>query len=291
MDFDGLMPAFETLVEAATSDSGTPQSSHPHHRNHTHGDYIQKPGSHLTAEELGSIILRVEVGSSKEPGGAVTFRVHHKLLCSKVAIFQQYFGKNFHQAFDPDTQLLPDVELINDDPRAFKLLVGWLYMDTIDGDFDMDSRSASKLPRMVSFGGLLKSIKLPIYIKLCLFAELYEITRLENEAINFLIKFMIDTQTRPNPSCWLEVYRRTRSTSALRVLFSRIAAWQLSQGGLDGAGAMDLESILCRNEELRRDISTLRRDRGGARPADPFLAPPCDYHNHGPVEKCPYPRG
>lgn len=236
------------------------------------------------------MILRIEVGNGKEPGGTATFRIHYKLLCDKIPMFKESFGDSFEQIAEPDNQIIPDVVLVNDDPSAFKLLAGWLYMDTIDGNFDNSASSAGKLTSKGSFRGLITSMRLPIYIKLCILAELYEITRLENEAINFLIKFMIDTKTRPNPSCWLEVYKQTNSRSALRVLFCRIAAWQLAQNGSEGAGTMDLESILCRNEELRQDIATLVESDEGGSPADPFLAPDCDYHNHGPVVKCPCPR-
>ncbi|KAB8289976.1 hypothetical protein EYC80_010303 [Monilinia laxa] len=291
MASDGLMPALAVLTEAsATDNSSTIQGFNLHLRNHSNQDYIPKVGSHLSSEELGSMILRVEVGSGNEPGGTTTFRIHYKLLCDKIPMFKESFGDSFEQIAEPDCQIIPDVVLVNDDPSAFRLLAGWLYMDTIDGDFDKSASSSGKLSPKGSFRGLIMSMRLPIYIKLCILAELYEITRLENEAINFLIKFMIDTKTRPNPSCWLEVYKQTNSRSALRVLFCRIAVWQLSQNGSDDAGTMDLESILCRNEELRRDIESLKDSNEGDGPADPFLAPDCDYHNHGPVFKCPCPR-
>ncbi|RAL62360.1 hypothetical protein DID88_004926 [Monilinia fructigena] len=193
MTSDGLMPALAVLAEAsATDNSGTIQGSNLHLRNRSNQDYVPKIGSHLSSEELGSIVLRVEVGSGKEPGGTATFRIHYKLLCDKIPMFKESFGDSFEQIAEPDCQIIPDVVLVNDDPSAFKLLAGWLYMDTIDGDFD-----------------------------------------------------------------------KSASSAALRVLFCRIAVWQLSQNGSDGAGTMDLESILCRNEELRQDIESLKKSNEG----------------------------
>lgn len=239
--------------------------------------------------DLGHVVLRIEVGNGKEHGGTVTFKIHRRLLCTKVKMFEQVFSDTPYEEI-LDDRILPDIALPEDDPKAFKLFAEWLYTDKIDDNFRKSATSMDNNSRKQSLTGLLNSIKLPIYIKLCILAEQYEITPLENEAINFLIKFMVDTKARANPSCWLEVYKRTGSTSALRVLFSRIAAWQLShKDGLDAVTAKHLRSIVGRNEELRLDIVNLM-ESNMEDPVNPFLQPACDYHNHGPVDECPCPR-
>ncbi|KAI9646438.1 hypothetical protein NHQ30_004430 [Ciborinia camelliae] len=289
MSSNGMMQFSATPAKASgTGNLNTIQEAKVHFRNASSNDYVQPPGPHLSEEELGSVVLRIEVGSGKEPGCTVTFQVHRKLLSTKVANFQKAFGDKFQEAADPAEEM-PDFILVDDDPKAFKLLVGWLYTGTIERDFEKFSNPTDTSSFKGSLKGLLKSINLPIYIKLCILAEKYEITRLENEAMNILIKFMTETKARANTSCWLEVYKNTTSRSALRLLFSRIAVWQLSQeGGFDGSGAMDLESVLCRNEDLRLDISALMKVNMGSRPADPLLASVCNCHNHGWVEECPY---
>ncbi|KAF7875245.1 hypothetical protein EAF04_002417 [Stromatinia cepivora] len=261
---------------STTSHLNTAQTANTHARKVSNSTYIPEVGSHLSSEELGPIILRLEVGSGKEPGGTVTFKIHAKLLYTKIPIFEHIVANIWQEILDPVKEL-PDAILPDDDPKAFKLLVGWIYTDKIDGELGKLARTTASSNG--SFKGLFMSMKLPILVKLCIIAEKYEITRLQDESIDFLIKFMIDTKARANPSCWLEVYKHTIPKSKLRLLISRIAVWQLSQeGGLDGAGA-DLGSILSRSEELRFDISALAEGNIGGIPADPLLAPACDYYS------------
>ncbi|KAJ8064278.1 hypothetical protein OCU04_006624 [Sclerotinia nivalis] len=264
---------------STTSHLNTTQTAnvHAHARKFSSSTYIPEVGSHLSSEELGPIILRIEVGSGKEPGGTVTFKIHAKLLYAKIPVFEHIVANTSQEILDPVKEL-PDAILPDDDPKAFKLLVGWIYTDKIDGELGkLASTTASSNG---SFKGLFMSMKLPILVKLCIIAEKYEITRLQDESIDFLIKFMIDTKARANPSCWLEVYKHTIPTSKLRLLISRVAVWQLSQeGGCDGACDTDLESIFSRSEELRFDISALAEGNMGGIPADPLLAPTCDYYS------------
>ncbi|KAF5875763.1 uncharacterized protein Bfra_011525 [Botrytis fragariae] len=265
---------------STTSNFKTSMNGNAHTRHSSSSTYMPEVGSHLSSRELGPIILQIEVGSGKEPGGTVTFKAHAKLLYAKIPVLEYMVANTFEEFLDPVKEV-PDVILANDDPKAFKLLVDWVYTDKIDGGLSkIASIENTTTPSKGSFKGLFMSMKLPILVKLCILAEKYHVSRLQDESIDFLIKFMIDTKARANPSCWLEVYKHTIPKSKLRLLISRIAVWQMSQvGGLDGVSDMDLESIFSRNEELRFDISTLTEDNMGVSLADPLLAPACDYYS------------
>lgn len=181
------------------------------------------------------------------------------------------------EIIDPD-KVLPDAILPDDDPKAFKLLGGWIYTRRIDGDLGK-LKGTNESPKG-SFKGLFMAMKLPIFVKLCILAEKYKMRRLQDESINFLINFMNATQTRPNPSCWLEVYKHTLPKSKLRLLISRLAAWQLSQHDeLDGVLGMDSVSILSRNDDLRADILALQDGNPRSQFTDPLLAPRYNYHS------------
>ncbi|KAF7909215.1 uncharacterized protein EAE98_012294 [Botrytis deweyae] len=265
---------------STTSNFKTTMNNSAHTRHSSSSTYMPEVGSHLSFKELGPIILQIEVGSGKEPGGTVTFKVHAKLIYAKIPALEYMVANTFEEFLDPVKEI-PDVILANDDPKAFKLLVDWVYTDKIDGGLNkIASIENTTMPSKGSFKGLFMSMKLPILVKLCILAEKYHIPRLQDESIGFLIKFMVDTKARANPSCWLEVYKHTISKSKLRLLISRIAVWQMSQvGGLDGVSDIDLDSILSRSEELRFDISTLTEDNMGGSLADPLLAPACDYYS------------
>lgn len=230
--------------------------------------------------ELGPIILRIEVGSGKEPGGTVTFKAHAKLLYAKIPVLEYIVANTSEEFLDPVKEL-PDAILADDDPKAFKLLIDWVYTDKIDVDLGKFAGiEKTSAPSKGSIKGLFMSMKLPILVKLCILAEKYHVARLQDESMDFLIKFMVDTKARANPSCWLEVYKHTIPKSKLRLLISRIAVWQISQdGGVAAAGDADLESIFSRSEELRFDVSTLTQHNVGGSLSDPLLAPACDYYN------------
>ncbi|ESZ89669.1 hypothetical protein SBOR_9947 [Sclerotinia borealis F-4128] len=286
---DTLIPS-ATSADSKESNLNIQQTVNSQALGNSMEEYLRHIGSHLSSEELGSIILRIEVGSSKQPGGTVTFQVHRTLLCTKIPMFQRVFNEDFKEAVDQATKIA-DAVLADDDPRAFKLLVGWMYSNRIEGDLEKGTDTVDTISSKGSLKGLLKSIKLPIFIKLCILAENYEMPHLQDESIDFLVQYMIDTRTSPNPSCWLEVYKNTSRTSKLRVLFARIAVWQLSQeGGPNGAEAMDM-LVLSRSRDLRRDISILMEGNLGGTLADPLLAPACDYHSHGTVDECPCSKG
>ncbi|TGO63350.1 hypothetical protein BOTNAR_0101g00240 [Botryotinia narcissicola] len=267
-------------VTSTTSNFKATMSGSTHTRHSSSGTYMPEVGAHLSSKELGPIILQIEVGSGKEPGGTITFKVHAKLLYAKIPVLEYMVANTFEDFLDPVKEI-PDVVLANDDPKAFKLLVDWVYTNKIDGGLSkITSIEKTTTPSKVSFKGLFMSMKLPILVKLCILAEKYRISRLQDESIDFLIKFMVDTKAKANPSCWLEVYKHTSPKSKLRLLISRIAVWQMSQvGGLDGVSDMDLESIISRSEELRSDISALTEDNMEGSLADPLLAPAGDYYS------------
>ncbi|CCD52535.1 hypothetical protein ACHAO1_005959 [Botrytis cinerea] len=272
---------FEWCTETSpASNFNTSNKGNAHARHSSNSTYMPDVGSHLSFKDLGPIILRIEVGSGREPGGTVTFKVHAKLLYNKIPVLEYMVANTSEEFLDPVKEV-PDAILAHDDPKAFKLLVDWVYTDKIDGGLSkIASIEDTTTPSKGSFKGLFMSMKLPILVKLCILAEKYHISGLQDESINFLIKFMVDTKARANPSCWLEVYKHTIPKSKLRLLISRIAVWQMSQeGGLDGISDENLESIFSRSEELRFDISTLTEDNMGGSRADPLLAPACDYYS------------
>ncbi|APA08313.1 hypothetical protein sscle_03g030830 [Sclerotinia sclerotiorum 1980 UF-70] len=256
----------------------TTQITNIHTRNFSSGTYIPEVGPHLSSEDLGPLILRIEVGSGKEPGGTITFQIHAKLLYTKIPVFENIIADTSQEILDPVKEL-PDAILSDEDPQAFKLLVGWIYTDKIDSELGKPASNLTPTSSTSSLQGLCMSMKLPILFKLCIMAEKYKITRLQDESINFLIKFMIDTKAKANPSCWLEVYKHTIPQSKLRLLISRVAVWQLFQeGGCDGVGNLELESIFSRSEELRFDVLALADGSMGGVPEDPLLVPGCEYY-------------
>jgi hypothetical protein len=68
-------------------------------------------------------IVKISVGDSKNPE---VFQVHKKFFCGNTPYFDKMFNGNFRECID-QSATFPE-----DEPRIWKLLIGWLYKGTIE---------------------------------------------------------------------------------------------------------------------------------------------------------------
>jgi BTB/POZ domain len=108
---------------------------------------------------MGAEIVTITVETISDHGTIVEpFKVHKKILCQKIPYFDKMFNEGWTET-GTQSATLPD-----DDPKAFKLLVGWVYGGKIEVPADAEG-------------------PIDIYIGLFAMANKFALSRLADEAI------------------------------------------------------------------------------------------------------------
>ncbi|CZR66761.1 uncharacterized protein PAC_16662 [Phialocephala subalpina] len=174
----------------------------------------------------------------------------------KAPIFEDIFKAWFQDG--------PMLQATFPEDESFKFLIGWIYKGTIEIPQDKVT-SAS--------GGFARSQQL---VMLFILAEKLNISRLSDEAMDFLTKFCKAHQILPNPTPLSMAYNEVRAGSKLRVWTTRFSSNKA------------LEKILGENRGLLADVIAEFRVSGGKAHSMLDMYPECDYHQHAVNEICPY---
>ncbi|KAL2061900.1 hypothetical protein VTL71DRAFT_7278 [Oculimacula yallundae] len=200
------------------------------------------------------------------------------LKISKAPVFDRMFNGNFAEGQKAEA-ILPE-----DDPDAFDMFASWLYRGYVTSPCD-------------GFG-VHKRRQTPLdnFIRLLIFAEKYGLVGLADNTMDMLIEAQINDKSRPGEKMDAIAYEGTHEGSVLRLYISRSWAytvlaykdkepWASSSIGPIGKKANEL---LADGLSLLRDLNNVKPLAGKKLIEDPKLAPPCDYHQHGKDEVCPY---
>ena len=164
------------------------------------------------------------------------------------------------------------IELLDEDPTAFELLVKWLYQGKID--------DVSTLPLEKKWDHVEACQKLYI---LC---HRLHMTELKNLAIDQFRKGCNEAGLVPGPQEMKPIYEKTPPSSPFRKLVSKIAARQLMdpEGNKDAATYRDcFES----NADFAIDvINAIKDGAGGSLFDDPTEGNSCRYHEHESGDTC-----
>lgn len=214
---------------------------------------------------LGNSIVPLTVGTGQH---AKTFHIHKKLLCQRVMFFDRMFNGQFAEGRSL-VATLPD-----DYPVAFGLFIGWLYKGVVECPADGEGGSVADKIRLYAW------------------AEKYMIRELADKTMEHLIAHLISKNWLPGHSLMSTAYNLTHEGSKLRLFIARCTAYVMltkSAGSHDGAWSKEkIQKAITENSDLGGDaLETLRLQDGKLYP-DPRLRPACDYHQHGPIEDCPY---
>ncbi|KAI9811840.1 MAG: hypothetical protein M1827_005191 [Pycnora praestabilis] len=226
--------------------------------------------SELTAKDFAELLsgpmVHVYVGKTKR-----RWSIHKNILCHHSTYFQEtlcdedkYKGKG-----EGDGQRL---DLPENDPGAFELLVKWLYQGTIDDVSDMPMER--KWDYVVCCQGL--------YV-LC---DKVNIPQLRNIAIDQYRKGCNEAGLVPDPEEIKPIYESTPPDSPFRRLVIRIAARQIMSPEND----RDASSYKCCFEadpDFAIDlVNAIREGAGGSIFADPTEGDYCSYHEHENGQTC-----
>jgi hypothetical protein len=165
------------------------------------------------------------------------------------------------------------LDLEDEDPAGFELLVKWLYQGTLE-----DVSSFSTPEEKYAFATSCHRLHL-----LCIRFGLH---RLKNMAIDQYRKGLEEASLVPDDEELAEIYRRSPVESAFRTLMTRIAARQI----MDPESEKDAESYRSCFEESPdfavHLINAIKDSTGGILLSDPTEGETCEYHDHDDSSSC-----
>ncbi|KAL8952833.1 MAG: hypothetical protein Q9222_001268 [Ikaeria aurantiellina] len=191
--------------------------------------------------------------------------LHQDLLCYHSPFFQG------HAAMDTKSGTAK-IELLEEDPQAFELLVKWIYQGKVD--------DVSDLPLDKKWDHAYACQKLYV---LC---DRIEMPQLKNIAIDQFRKGCYEAGLVPGPAEIRPVYDTTPRKSPIRKLLSQIVARQIMDPEADcdaGMYRMCFEA----NADFAIDVvNALKQGAGGKLFHDPTEETGCFYHEHATSQLC-----
>ncbi|KAL8866307.1 MAG: hypothetical protein Q9174_006381 [Haloplaca sp. 1 TL-2023] len=212
------------------------------------------------AELMSGPIMDVYVGQNRRH-----WCLHRDLLCYHSPFFHKKCpGKDKH--YDDS------VELLDEDPKAFELLVKWLYQGKIEDVSDMP------IDKKWDYADACQ--------KLYIMCGKINMPQLKNLAIDQFRKGCYEAGLVPGPEEIKPIYDTTPQRSPIRKLISQIAARQImdpeSQSDA-GTYRMCFES----SADFAIDVvNAIRQGTGTKLFHDPTEEVGCFYHEHGTGQMC-----
>nr|OQO20331.1 hypothetical protein B0A51_13017 [Rachicladosporium sp. CCFEE 5018] len=210
--------------------------------------------------------------------------LHRKLLCHHSEWFEGQFGgghggdgavskkgsgkEGMVNGTSPDTKKkAPDkLELLDDDPRGFELLVKWLYQGSLDSLDPMTDEE--KYNYAVACH------------KLYLLCSKFSISTLANASMDIYRMALNSAQLVPDPVEINEIYRSSPPKSPFRKLMVKIAARQIMDPDVD-KDAESYRTCFESNPDFAVEmVNEIRSSSGGMLFEDPTEGVGCEWHDH-----------
>ena len=209
---------------------------------------------------LSGEIMDIYVGKTKRK-----WSLHRNILCHHSTWFQK-------QVQNPAKKDDAKVELFDDDPKAFELLVKWLYQGKIDDVGNMH------IDRKWDYAFACQQLYL-----LC---EKIKLPQLKNHAIDQFRKGCYEARLVPGPEEMQPIYEKTPAGSPFRHLVSRIAARQIMDPDSE-SDASKYKECFRSNADFAVDVINAIKDGSGGRLFhDPTADKGCHFHEHYPGQCC-----
>ena len=209
---------------------------------------------------LSGALMDVYVGQDRRH-----WSLHYNLLCHHSDYFEDHSAKDGKK---PNTK----VDLPEDDPRAFELLVKWLYQGKIDDVANMSLEKKWEYAEACQ--------------KLYVLCDRINLPQLKNHAIDQFRRGCFDAGLVPGPEEMKPIYERTPPSSPFRKLVSRIAARQI----MDPEGENDAQMYkMCfeSNPDFAVDVINAIKEGAGCKLLeDPTEEIGCVYHVHENGQNC-----
>ena len=191
--------------------------------------------------------------------------LHYNLLCHHSDYFETHCvndGKNQAR----------HLELLKDDPKAFELLVKWLYQGKLDDVGDM------ALEKKWEYADTCQ--------KLYVLCDRINLPELKNHAIDQFRKGCFGAGLVPGPEEMKPIYEHNHPSSPFRKLISRIAARQIMDPESENT-AETYKMCFESNTEFAIDVVNAIREGSGCKLFnDPTEGEGCIYHEHDNGQRC-----
>lgn len=223
------------------------------------GDTTAKSFSEL----LSGATMDIYVGKTRRH-----WSLHRNILCHHSTWFQKQIEHENTRKSGKDVS----VELFDDDPKAFELLIKWLYQGKIDSVSDM------RMDKKWEFAYACQQL----YI-LC---DKINLPQLKNLAIDQFRKGCHESGLVPGPEEMKPVYEKTPPSSPFRKLVSNIAARQIMDPE-SKSDASTYRQCFEGSPDFAIDVvNAIKAGAGGRLFQDPTEEEGCCYHEHPLGQRC-----
>ena len=164
------------------------------------------------------------------------------------------------------------IDLFDDDPRAFEILVKWLYQGTID------DVSGLAMDKKWDYAFACQQL----YI-LC---EKIKLPQLKNLAMDQFRRGCFEAGLVPGVEEMIPVYQKTPRSSPFRMLVSRIAARQIMDPENERDSSVYREAFARDPDFAVEVINSIKEGAGGSLFPDPTESEGCIYHDHSSGQHC-----
>jgi hypothetical protein len=198
--------------------------------------------------------------------------LHRNLLCHHSSYFETEFVGHEVPKSNKGDGGANELELPDDDPRGFELLVKWLYqgsLEDVSGMADME-----KYDYAVACN------------KLYVLCDKFDMVLLKNIAMDRYRQLLNEVQLVPDPDEINDIYRASSARSPFRRLMTNIAARQIMDPEVD-KDAESYRRCFENNPDFAVEmVNSIRRLSGGMLFNDPTESDACEYHDHRNGLKC-----
>ncbi|CAK4034660.1 hypothetical protein DOTSEDRAFT_41560 [Lecanosticta acicola] len=218
------------------------------------------------AELLSGPTVDIFVGRERRQ-----WSLHRNLLCHHSSYFEtELYGH--HDA--PGKRSLRDntLELPDDDPVGFELLVKWLYQGQLE--------DTSQLSDVAKYEYAVACHKLHL---LC---DKFNMVRLKNIAMDQYRQCLHESQLVPDAEEIDDIYGASPIDSPFRSLMIKIAARQVMDPDVDRDADAYRRCFENSSDFAVEMINAIRHMSGGILFEDPTCADQCTYHDHSDVSGC-----
>ncbi|GAB7332412.1 hypothetical protein MBLNU13_g04222t1 [Cladosporium sp. NU13] len=198
--------------------------------------------------------------------------LHRNLLCHHSSYFETEFVGHEVPKKRKGEDNANELELPDDDPRGFELLVKWLYqgsLEDVSGMTDME-----KYDHAVACN------------KLYVLCDKFDMVQLKNIAMDRYRRQLNEAQLVPDPDEINEIYRAASARSPFRRLMTNIAARQIMDPEVDKDAESYRKCFESNPDFAVEMINSIRALSGGVLFNDPTEGDACDYHDHSNGQKC-----
>ncbi|PIB00115.1 hypothetical protein CB0940_03157 [Cercospora beticola] len=166
------------------------------------------------------------------------------------------------------------LELPEDDPIGFELLVKWLYQGTLEDSSRLDSDEA-KYEHAVACH------------KLWLLCDRFEMVKLKNLAMDQYRRCLNESQLVPDADEINDIYRTSPVGSPFRSLMVKIAARQIMDPEVERDAEAYRQCFESNPDFAIEMVTAIRQMSNGILFNDPTRGDACSYHDHADVSGCP----